>query len=179
MMAIQTRTATLKLLDDSVKSLGVGNLTPDLVTSQEGLIEGIDFAIDRPSGTIRRLKAFGRELYTFICRYDDLSEQRAAEQAALLADEQAAQTAKIAFRGLPNWATWTGAQVAAYVHFDVLGGWDKAALDAYINTNVTNIATAKTALIQLGEELIDLRAICERMAEAVIYLRDVAIRRAN
>jgi hypothetical protein len=59
----------------------------------------------------------------------------------------------------------------------VLGGWTKAQLDSYVDTTVTNIATARTALKQCGEELIDLRDLCERMALAIIYLRDVAIRR--
>jgi hypothetical protein len=94
-------------------------------------------------------------------------------------DRVAADAAKTAFRNLPNWATWTAAEASGYVHSDVLGGWTKAQLDSYVDTNVTNIATARTALKQLGEELIDLRAICERLAEAVVYLRDVAVRRAT
>jgi hypothetical protein len=94
-------------------------------------------------------------------------------------DEEAAAAAKVAFRGLPDWATWTAVQASAYVHSNVLGGWDKAQLDAYVDANVTTIATARTALKQLGEELIDLRAICERLAEAVVYLRDVAVRRVG
>lgn len=172
-MAIQT--SRLKLADDSPKSLGVGHIQPG-VTCAQGLIENTDYAVDYPTSTVRRLRPFGSELYIFTMQYDDQSEQRAAEEAALLADEQVSQTAKLAFWNLPNWATWTGAQASQYVHDTVLAGWDKAALDSYVDANVTNIATAKTALKQLGEELIDLRATCERLAEAVMYLRDVAIR---
>lgn len=176
---ITQHVAYLKLGDDASMSLGVSRLTADVVICGQGLREHTDFEIDRSAGTIRRLREFGRELYTFTMRYDDRSEANAAEEAALLADEQVAQAAKATFRNLPNWATWTAAEASAYIEGDVLGGWTKAELDSYVDTNVSSIATARTALKQVGEELIDMRAICERLAEAVIYLRDVAIRKAS
>lgn len=96
-----------------------------------------------------------------------------------LLDTQAAQAAKIVFRNLPNWATWTDVEAISYVTNAVLNGWTKAQLDTYVDTNVTNIATAKTALKQLGEELIDLRDICTKLAQAVILLRDIAVRKVS
>ncbi len=95
-MAIQTRITRLKLHDDEPKTLGVMFVTPGSVACDEGLIEGTDFAVDARNGLIRRLKPFGRELYTFRCQYDDRAEhiaaKRAAKQAKLDALKQAAAT---------------------------------------------------------------------------------------
>jgi hypothetical protein len=54
--------------------------------------------------------------------------------------------AKAGVRGLPGWATWTAAEA-----------------DAWINTNVTDLASAKLAL--------------RRMAQMLCHLRDIVVER--
>jgi len=39
------------------------------------------------------------------------------------------------------------------------------------------LASARTALKLIGGELVDLRNICEKLALAVMYLRDIAVRK--
>jgi hypothetical protein len=66
-------------------------------------------------GTIRRLRPFGRELYTFVCRYDDRSEARAAEEAAQATDYEAARQAVANLNSYANLASPTNAQTVAVV----------------------------------------------------------------
>jgi hypothetical protein len=82
-----------------------------------------------------------------------------------------------AFLNLPNWATWTAEQASEYIRQEILAGMTRTEIEAWVNANVTTLATAKTALILVGQELIDLRVICSSLAKAVIYLRDLAVRR--
>lgn len=84
---------------------------------------------------------------------------------------------RLNFMQMPNWATWTAEQAQTYISNEILAGMTQAQIEAWIDTNVTNIVTAKTALKLVGDELIDLREICMNMAKALVYLRDVAIRR--
>jgi len=81
------------------------------------------------------------------------------------------------FLNLPSWASWTAQEAEDFIHGDVLNAMGKAELEAWININVTTLATAKTALILLGQELIDLREICEAMAKAIVLLREIAVER--
>lgn len=85
----------------------------------------------------------------------------------------AGHRAKIDFSKLPGWAAWTGEEAADYISQDVLAGMTKVEIDAWVETNVTNLATAKTALKLIGSELVDLREICQNLARAVMYLRDI------
>ena len=114
-MAIQAKTTTLKLHDSNWKTLGVSNLTADTVTCAQGLTEGVDFEIHRVRGGIHRLREFGRELYTFTCQYDDLSEARAAEDVERQADRDAAQQAIENLQAYRDLASPTGAQTIAAV----------------------------------------------------------------
>jgi hypothetical protein len=77
------------------------------------------------------------------------------------------------FESLPDWATWTGQQAADYIHANVLSGMTPDQVEAWVNANVTTLAMAKTGLILVGRELADLRDICERQAQAILFLRDV------
>jgi hypothetical protein len=170
-MTIQTHTAILKLLDDEPKSLGCSHLTTTVVTCDQGLVEGTDFQIDRVLGHIRRLKPFERQLFIFHCEYDDRSEIWTAEQAK----ETAAESAKVDFRNLPAWATYTPAEAAAVVH-TVLNGMTRAELDVWVDANVSNIAQARTALKLMGDNLIELRNYCEVIAKAIEMLRIISVR---
>jgi hypothetical protein len=61
-------------------------------------------------------------------------------------DRDAPGQAKTDFRALPGWATWTGAEASDW-----------------IDTNVTDLASAKTALVA--------------MAKAIVFLRDIVVER--
>jgi hypothetical protein len=63
------------------------------------------------------------------------------EIAVREAQAQVLIAAKTDMKALPGWSTWTGAQA-----------------ESWINTNVTDLASAKTAL--------------KAMAKAIVYLRD-------
>jgi hypothetical protein len=112
---------------------------------------------------------------------DELAVQTVAEahdplyaQPAELAEVKAARAA---LRQLPNWATWTAGEATTAITQDILSGMDKAAVEAWVDANVGTLAQAKTALKFIGGELVDLREICARLAQAVIYLRDIAVRK--
>lgn len=112
---IQTHTVRLKLADDAPKSLGVSHLITEPVICAQGLVEDSDFAIDRERGTIRRLREFGRELYTFTMRYDDRSETRISEEAARTDDRAQALAAIANLQAYRDLAGPTNAQTVAVV----------------------------------------------------------------
>jgi hypothetical protein len=114
MMAIQTKTTTLKLFDDEPKTLGVSGLTATPVRCT-GLTEGVDYQVDRVSGTIRRLRAFGRELLVFTCEYEDGAAVRAAELAAANTDRDTARATTANLEAYVYLATPTNAQTVAAV----------------------------------------------------------------
>lgn len=93
-------------------------------------------------------------------------------------DERQAQAARTDFRTLPQWATWTPDQAKTYVAANVLTGQSKAEVDAWIDANVTSLATAKNGLKLLGAAILDLRAIVGALAYAILLLRDIAVRRS-
>jgi hypothetical protein len=76
-----------------------------------------------------------------------LSTNTIQDGAPIIYPDRAAKvTAKLDFRGLPGWATWTGAEASDW-----------------IDTNVTDLASAKTALVA--------------MAKAIVFLRDIVVER--
>jgi len=112
---IQSKTVRLKLIDDDPKSLGCGNLTADIVTCPEGLIEGQHFMVRRPSGVVIRLRPFGRELYTFTYQYDDLAEQIAESEAVDHTNRADARSAIVNMQTYVDLATPTNAQTITIV----------------------------------------------------------------
>lgn len=92
-------------------------------------------------------------------------------------NRETVSSSKTDFKNLPNWATWTGPEAADFVHNDVLSGMDKTQVDAYIDANITDLASAKDVLKLLAEEVVDLRNIVEKAAQAIMYLRDITIER--
>ncbi len=113
-MAVQRHTAALRLADDGVKLLGVSRLTTTPVTSP-GLVEGKDFVVDRPRGTIRRLRQFGSDLLTFACEYDDGSEAVAAAETARANDYDTAKQALVSLQAYVDTSAPTAAQTTAAV----------------------------------------------------------------
>jgi len=83
------------------------------------------------------------------------------------------------FHKLPGWATWTGQQASDYIRGAVLNGMNKAEVEAWVDANITGTTVTqlrtqtKAALKQIGGELIDLREIAQKLAQAIMYLRDM------
>lgn len=83
-----------------------------------------------------------------------------------------------AFRNLPNWATWTPADVDANIG-GIFLGWDKATASAWIDANVTSLATVRTALKHVADAIIDLRTVAVGLAKAVLFVRNLIINVRN
>lgn len=84
--------------------------------------------------------------------------------------------AVIDFRNLPGWASWTGQQAVDYINGQILSGMTPDQVEAWVRANVTSFDKAITGFILVGRELAELRAICEQMARAVMYLRNITVR---
>jgi len=97
--------------------------------------------------------------------------------AVMAVDWAAVQMARMEFMNLPNWATFTSAEAVDAVNSAVLSGWTKTQVEEWVDATVTTLATAKTALKLVGDELVDLREICKKFAQMLMFLRDIVIRR--
>lgn len=86
--------------------------------------------------------------------------------------------AKNKWMALPNYATWTAEEAEAYIESQIFSGWTQAQIDLWIDTNVTNIATAKTALKTLTVEIMDLKEIVKKTAYLLMLLRDIVVKRS-
>lgn len=125
-MAIQMHMAHLKLHDDGWKSLGVSRLVAGSVQCTEGLIEGADFAVNHQRGVVRRLREFGRELYTFSMEYEDGAEERVVAEAAAAEIEANATEARTLWDGYEALRDKTPAEIEALVRAHV-EGWSTLA----------------------------------------------------
>jgi hypothetical protein len=92
-------------------------------------------------------------------------------------EEQIAQEAKTGFRQLPQWATWSPGEGREYIHSVILSGQSAEEVETWIDANVTTLAQARVALKLLARNLVVLREIVASIALAVLYLRDVAVRK--
>ena len=81
------------------------------------------------------------------------------------------------FLNMPDWATWTAQDAIDFITGDILNGMSKTEIENWIDVNVTTLATAKDALKLVGGELVELRTITTKLAQAIIYLRDLVVRR--
>lgn len=86
------------------------------------------------------------------------------------------ETALDGFKNLPDYATWTPNEAEQYVTNTVLNGWDKTAANSWIDANVTNIESARTAMKQLAGAIIDIRKILSLVAKMLMWLRNIIIR---
>lgn len=80
------------------------------------------------------------------------------------------------FKSYPDWATWTPDQAEQHVVDNVINGFDKIELDAWIDSNVTDLTSAITALKLIGGAIVDLRSIVSKIAKMVMWIRDVVIK---
>lgn len=90
--------------------------------------------------------------------------------------EQKETAAQTEFKQLPTWATVTPAAGRDYVTQQVFNGQTEAEVSAWIDTNVNTLAQAKTALKQSAAAIIALRDMEARLAQALLYLRDLIIK---
>ena len=97
-----------------------------------------------------------------------------SETETILAEEQ-----KSNFRGIPNWATWTPDEGKSYIHNAIFSGQSTEDIQSWIDTNVMNLAQAKTSLKQMADAIITLRNQQENIAYAILLLRDIVVRRTN
>lgn len=115
----------------------------------------------------------------------DLQAILEAREAELWTAAQAAgrvvlpeHQAKIDFRTLPGWASWTGQQAADYVHNAIHNGMTVQELDAWIDTNITGttvpqiLASVRAAFKQLVRADLAGRDISEKNATGTMFLRD-------
>lgn len=108
---------------------------------------------------------------------DDHLTQYIYKNGNVIYPDQVEQDSAITGIGnLPGWANWTATEAANYISTNVLGGMTREQVESWVDTNVSNLAQAKTALKLLGDELIDLREICENMARAIMFLRDISLK---
>jgi len=80
------------------------------------------------------------------------------------------------FRNLPDYATWTPEEAEQNCIDAVLNGWDKTQTDAWIDSSVTNIASAKTVMKRLAGDMIVLRNILSKVVKMMMWLRNIIIR---
>ena len=86
-------------------------------------------------------------------------------------------TATIDYQLLPDWLKeWSANDAAAYVHDNVLNGFDAAGVDAYVDNLPATVEGMKTGLKQIGGALVAIRDILEIVAKLLMYIRDLVIR---
>lgn len=89
----------------------------------------------------------------------------------------AESNARTGWKDLGDWSTWTPQEAQDYVTAEILNGWDKATANQWIDDNVDDIASAKSALKLIAGNLITLRSIVGVIAKVILYIRDILIKR--
>lgn len=77
-----------------------------------------------------------------------------------------------AFEDLPEWAAYTTTEAVAAIHDAIFAGATLATVQAQIDALPATIAGMKTGLKAVVAEIITERGILEKMAKAIVYLRD-------
>ena len=94
-----------------------------------------------------------------------------------IARQQAEEDAINDYKVLPDWLKeWSANDAAAYVHDNVLNGFDAAGVDAYVDNLPATVEGMKTGLKQIGGALVAIRDILEIIAKLLMYIRDLVIR---
>lgn len=96
------------------------------------------------------------------------ADEPTAEELA----EAAIYEAATAFEGLPDWAAYTATEAADAIHDAIFAGATLATVNAQIDALPATIAGMKTGLKAVVAEQITERGILEKMAKAIVYLRD-------
>jgi hypothetical protein len=135
-------------------------------------------------GTARlESKPDGSEVYIYA---DDNTDEQAVQAIVDVHDpdelttgeliQQAVDDSIEGFKTIPDWATWTPNEAEQHIQENVINGFDQTQLDAWIDTNVTNLAEAKDALKLIGGAIIDLRNIVSKIAKMIMWLRNIIIK---
>lgn len=80
-----------------------------------------------------------------------------------------------AFESLPDWANWTGAQAENHIHNAILNGKTLAQLEQDIDGLPATVEGMKIGLKQVAAALVDIRSILEKLAKAIIYIRNLVM----
>ena len=104
------------------------------------------------------------------------------EKAALDAEETQLEenedTARTGWKDLGDWiVTFTPDEAELYVRNQIFDGIEPSALDIWIDTNVTDLASARTALKFIGANIMTIRTILGIIAKVILYIRDILIKR--
>ena len=94
-----------------------------------------------------------------------------------IADETAVSS-RTGWKDLGDWiVTFTPDEAELYVRNQIFDGIEPSALDIWIDTNVTDLASARTALKFIGANIMTIRTILGIIAKVILYIRDILIKR--
>ena len=86
--------------------------------------------------------------------------------------------ARTGWKDLGDWiVTFTPDEAELYVRNQIFDGIEPSALDTWIDTNVTDLASARTALKFIGANIMTIRTILSIIAKVILYIRDILIKR--
>ena len=78
---------------------------------------------------------------------------------------------------LPEWAkTGTAEDAETYITSQILNGQTEAEISAWIDANVSNIASARIALKQIAGALVTMRGLFILITKLLLFIRDLVIR---
>jgi len=93
-------------------------------------------------------------------------------------DEIDASVARVSFRNLPNYATWTPAETQLNITNAVLNGKTLVQVNADIDALPNSVAGMKVGLKTVAQAIIDIRGVLAIIGKMIVLLRNVAIRRS-
>ena len=112
-----------------------------------------------------------------LAEWDVMVAERAEVQAEqdLVTDTETNAVTKYAL--LPDWAkTGTAEDAEIYINNQILNGQTEAEIEAWIDANVTSLAEAKVALIQIAKALVAMRGLFILISKLLLFIRDLVIR---
>jgi len=93
-------------------------------------------------------------------------------------NDKDADLAKVDFRNLPNYATWTPAETQLNITNAVLNGKTLVQVNADIDALPNSVAGMKVGLKTVAQAIIDIRGVLAIIGKMIVLLRNVAIRRS-
>ena len=112
-----------------------------------------------------------------LAEWDVMLAERAADQAERDLVANTENNAITKYSQLPEWAkTGTAEDAEIYINENILNGQSEAEINAWIDANVTNIASAKAALKQIASALVAMRTLFILVTKLLLFIRDLVIR---
>jgi len=93
-------------------------------------------------------------------------------------NDKDADLAKVDFRNLPNYATWTPAETQLNITNAVLNGKTLVQVNADIDALPNSVAGMKVGLKTVAQAIVDIRGVLAIIGKMIVLLRNVAIRRS-